>query len=321
MYLRYRHFYVMRKGSDHAIAACNWIRWRSKCHLVSGMRLVEQTSLRYLGEARGFSFLRKDDANEGTRRALGSTSEQTVWIVPEAGSVVNGQFDWEVYSPLANLALHRIFAKCREVEDVLTFFNEYGPLGVLTCALLKEGAPSGTPATMGEPLDVWVFERARMEYLVSLWDALRLGEESKLRKLIEISGTSVVVSQTNPVGWQYKDIRSAWSNFLPIPGESEIRQAAGCLLQQMLHLELAEHSVPNFTLRKGAQIRIQPQTLFGALHVQLLREVIGSVQNVVLCPCCGEYFPQEHGRMKYCSQACRQRAYMTRKSGEERTNG
>lgn len=312
----------MKQGDDYGIAPSDWMRWRSGCEVTSGLEIVEHTALQFTEHGNGFSVRRSESDDRRTLEQIQGWDERTLWITPVGGGNTDGRFDWERYSPTQKPGLHRVFAKCVETEDLVNFATQYGYLGLQTCALLGSGSPKGTPAIMGEPLRVWAYERARMEYLVAVWDAIRTTDHQfHLSRLVAVRDKYATVATPNPIGWVPDWPENAWYALAAEAGESDLRHGARNLLQCQLTKALSEHSTPSFTLRRGSQIRILPKTLYGVLHVHLLREAIGSSANIVLCPGCGEYFTQEHGRMRYCSQACRQKAYVQRKAGTEEANG
>lgn len=231
----------------------------------------------------------------------------------------------EVYGPLNHPNLHRIFASASS----FAFPQQYGPIGPLFKLLDQEG-----DAYWAEIEAVWLHWQHQVKWLIDLWDTLRdrsSDGRSALEAMITVDGDRAALRR--PPGlfhswiedWHPYAVTRALpqlhlSTTLVSPPSDParlIRFAAFALLEANLTHLIRQDCSYTISLRKGRTVSLVPKNLRGAIYMSLLREITGEAPSTNQCPACGKVFIPEHGRQKYCSTACNQRAYHRRKKSKE----
>lgn len=227
----------------------------------------------------------------------------------------------EFYSPLAHSNLHRDFAS----GSVFSFPQQFGPIGPLFKVIDQEG-----DVCWSEMDAVWEHQQGHVKRLLFLWDKLRdrsaAGREA-LESIIQIKGARALLRWSGyfPTSWleefQPVAVMRALPQLVtstqlfnpPMDAGRLIRFAAYALLEANLSHFIRQDCIYSISLRRGMSLSLVPLTLRGAIYMSLLREITGEAPTSHQCPVCGKWFIPEHGRQKYCSQACNQRAYHKRK--------
>ena len=178
--------------------------------------------------------------------------------------------------------LFRAFAELDSPEVILSFANQFGPLGADASISIVDVVPE-EPWKMGldlfwaEPLAVWLNEVTAMSEAIALWDALH--EHG--------AGAHADSSQAAELG---------------------ILMASG--IEDRIDIGLSIDD-------DGFHTVLHPKGLIGALWLQLHLAVEGDV-DFHRCAECRTWFEVSAARGRpdklYCSDACRMRAYRKRKS-------
>ncbi|MBX3114555.1 MAG: hypothetical protein KF836_08315 [Fimbriimonadaceae bacterium] len=235
--------------------------------------------------------------------------------------------------------LYRDFAAMpRTQKGVLQFASRFGFLGVNTL-----GFVSNREGFAGEYIADWIAEAHKMDLLLRLWDQIQSNSFSLESTVPPIAYYDTGISFIH--GDNYiKEI--ARSNFLSdefdyprkdigkMDDQTRAREEAKdqdqsfkehmqVVSQNTLHYHLIETirtvCYPDFEFKKGAHIRLTPESLLGAMYLQFLNEVIGMPDPINRCPVCGTHFKAENSAKKFCSDKCKMKAF--RRSKKEKENG
>ena len=240
--------------------------------------------------------------------------------------------------------LHRTFARlARHGPDsfprhALRFANRFGWLGDRPDrAVLRRPSLAGTGHWDYCEGESWIFwQEMAMECagLIALWDeatkdaaAARtaLGQfvrwqESPREVTIEVglrAGRLVPRPVPFDVDWRREDnIAVEWHRV----GDYRLRRlAAGdvvgatrMFLYDEVNKKLAAHVIPRLYHERPREdaLMFAPRTLIGAIYLHFAREMAGRSHPSRACadPRCHETFVPDHGKRRYCSDACRKRA-------------
>ncbi len=237
---------------------------------------------------------------------------ETVEVAPRvvASIVADRALNSRSYQPLREYTgLFRIFAKTKPTEEgVLAFANRFGGLFSESAEDNPHGRvylgskPPSDPRYFlhGEQLEQWAAAIGEMQRIVSLWDAIKAGDDSWLRSMLP-------------------DI----PYFADVP-TSSVPYRAWAWLAYLLNERLGRHAAPEFLYRLQPQptthIWLGPKNLLGALWIQAA-VAVHERQEFRTCARCGDPYalprtaPKGGGRTeaKFCSARCRVAAYRERK--------
>lgn len=259
---------------------------------------------------------------------------------------------WRRYSPMEEFpALFRTFAEIDLTEEsVLSFARQYGALGDYQEIWLPEGPsgedPDGVERTnmsvrsIGEELETWVFEIVSMRHCLSVWEALRKEQASRLQEWFHLDdypnvGLSVSYTPDEPLESahspyfahfvlpeNFRFIDQRQTEVLDKSRQPTPAEQAHAFLRAQINPRLEEHTKPelqysameNHPLPLG--LHIVPQDLLGALWIQLALAIQGNTKYE-RCGQCNSWFEvsPKAKRLKtiYCSTRCRVAAYRARK--------
>jgi predicted nucleic acid-binding Zn ribbon protein len=217
----------------------------------------------------------------------------------------------------------------RTREGVLEFASRFGFLGVNTLAFRN---PQGS--FVGEWVADWVAESHKFHLLLRLWDEI---QENKFHATMDRTerwaayydgGYSFIhydfrIDETARSGClslefelPYRNYRDTGSWLEEDSGEADIRRFDEYMREvstNTFHNHLIEAirstCYPDFELKAGSHIRLQPSSLLGAMYLQFLNEVIGTPDPINKCPVCGIHFKAENSAKKFCSDACKMKSY------------
>jgi hypothetical protein len=183
--------------------------------------------------------------------------------------------------------LFRTFAALSD-DAIATFASRYGWLGVpMVAAELADGRE-----LVGEPVSRWQAERDRMATSITIWDALRLGQPPCVYGGVYDAEAHAL----KPFDWEH------------LGHAFDTAESAG-------HLRTA-----HVTLRPGndrpLSLQLVSDTLLAALWLQFAQAIHGN-KDYRACGACGRFFELDPAVARtnrlYCSDACRSKAYRTRK--------
>ena len=211
----------------------------------------------------------------------------------------------------------------------MEFAARWGALGSEgTCCilLLNEDGSEQYPHAVawGESIEIWVHEIASMRSAVAFWDAARHEQHKLLEACIKIDGDCVSWSSVPILRSSFISITD--TGFRP-ERLAQIRQhglvrAAHYIVQDLinegLRARVHEQLRWNADLERLA-IQIVPINLIGAMWLQFATAVEGG-HEYGQCEVCKNWFEVTPGSgrpdKRYCSDACRMRAYRKRKAAK-----
>jgi hypothetical protein len=226
------------------------------------------------------------------------------------------------YSPLQEVsALFRVFAEIQPTkEGVLTFANQYGSLGVASFFITASG-PAEVQAfgRVGETLDRWASEIARVKEAVTLLDQVRARDEAGLSQVLRW--------QEGPVEGPFKEFPDSWF-YQGTQGTVQVRGAftasnifgpALSLITTWANEKLHGHTSLVLTTDQEGKYALELKlgTLLTAIWVQLANAVVEPV-DYRKCKTCDRWFAvSDDGRkadQAFCQDACKSKDYRGRKA-------
>ena len=218
------------------------------------------------------------------------------------------------------------------MDGILNFAERWGALGSEgTCAIMRvtdDGLELDEYGSVwGEAISLWEIETGNMHDAVVFWDAARLGQEDILKKSIWFDGDTVCWHSV-PDGWAFSG--EAWvsepehhpERFEDIKRHG-LARAALFIVQDVVNegLRARVHEQLQWDeTSERSTIRIMPTNLIGALWLQLANAIEAN-RDYGQCSECSSWFEIAPGSgrpdKRYCSDACRMRAYRKRKSARE----
>ena len=225
--------------------------------------------------------------------------------------------------PFGTDGLFRIFAELDPIEDAIeAFADEFGLLG----HPVMMGAKAGGNEIVGEPIDRWASQVKRMQAAVRLWDFVQADDFAGIEQAISAGVPSV------PWG---RSIGTAWHSLMDetaIGADYAAQRMHGWQVAQALkyirnqiNAGLANCVEPKLGWDPdGGRLRLNvaPASLIGAIWLQFAFAV-DSDARFRRCDTCGTWFsiaPPKRESRKYCSDACRTRAYRERHTTKESTD-
>jgi len=246
-----------------------------------------------------------------------------------------------LYAPLVTRTLHREFADLTDDEHLLSFANDYGFLGVG----VDVNPVNGGSIEDAESLARWHRELVHMGGVIQIWDWCKEKEEDKQERVmlgqvfrwrdsdriaLEME-TEVFARKGRPRVLPLKrrlggeTLASRGNNGLSVephllhrwkPGEviGPARYYVCREVNKRLrgHVSLQLHPFAE----KGHRVGLWPSTLLATMWLMFMWEMTGETR-MLLCPSCGKWSKATDCRSRFCSPACRQRAYYKRKKKGE----
>lgn len=228
--------------------------------------------------------------------------------------------------------LFRAFASLKTSDDILGFANRYGPLGADASVAIVDVVPE-EPWKMGlvpywaEPLMIWQQETRRMATVVGLWDLIRESGASAFsceitdrKAMITVAEGNAYIAPTDGAQWIIASADKTPERFEKLKG-LDSAQWPHVLLSELVSEGLRGRV--DMTLRYddgAASTGMAPRGLIGGLWLQAAL-AIGGDKAFNRCQVCGTWFEvmTRQGRKdkRYCSDACRMRAYRQRHKEEK----
>jgi hypothetical protein len=281
----------------------------------------------------GFAWVVVPEQSTGQAVNLERLSDYLVPVVP-AGAAL-GKED-KIYHPLAVTGLFRRFTDTPTTkEGILEFANEFGRLGGGVTARISP-QPGSDPGThfwwLAESLDSWGAEIEQMKDAVHLWDLCRAGEREDLSKLIHwedhfiyyrgrasqfvrTATKLVIASEDDSLGDPVSDydrgdvVLPAWRALLLIVNMALKKHPATPQLCRD-----RKEPAPSF------KSRLVPESLISAMWTQVHHAIKGN-KDYERCEQCRRWFEvaaEKRKDAKYCSNACRFKAYRYRQKQAKR---
>jgi hypothetical protein len=248
------------------------------------------------------------------------------WLVPVG-------VEQRQYPGLADRMLHRRFASLKD-DEILDFANRYGFLG-RPVALVTRGK---SEVIFGESVRRWQDEIDEIGCLLAIWDLVAKGEGSELAQAVFWNGTdSVEIRGTCVRGvGEYELLRQRQrrgpGDFFQLLASSRDEKTASVLeiwnklVGPQRYIEPARYYVcfevnerlqgrvaPQVSPLLDSQVHLWPKTLLDAMWLMFMWEISGETKTLC-CPACKNWTELDDRRMKYCSKACKQRAYRARRA-------
>lgn len=255
--------------------------------------------------------------------------------VQDVGFLLSGHFPL-TYRPLIEFpALFREFAyldRAHFESASLAFAGRWGALGSEATCAVRPRCPQGDVAAgsddevWGEALDVWQFEADSLRYVIEIWEASKRGDHAPAEKSLRrndlhaswvmVTDNSGFMREMTIAAPRYhfhrlRDIESAGS-------AAALKFVVQDLVNEGLYGRVIEQVGWSGDLERF-EIEIVPTSLIGALWLQLANAVAAGY-DYSRCDVCASWFEiaPRSGRpeKRYCSDACRMRAYRRRKSAK-----
>lgn len=254
------------------------------------------------------------------------------------GNPLGSRYEAWRYAPLrAHPALFRTFATLEPTEEgVKSFSDLYGALGgevrtLIVLPLAANKPPGGIKVThagrsegvvgAGETLAGWTRQINLMRELVELWEATR-SRGDVLRERIAWSDREVVYRYQG--GWSIIASERTDDEHFRHLRRGDLVTPAVYHLQRRVNGQLHDGSVTARLLwdrdRTKLGVHVVPQSLLAALWLQFARAIDGE-RRYITCKICGRWLEvspdARRADARYCSGACRTRAYRARVHAQE----
>lgn len=226
-------------------------------------------------------------------------------------------------------ALFRTFAGLPpKPDEIANFASKWGLL--LETASDRDGSvlrnaqavPENTDTfTFGEPLEIWASAIAHMRIAVQLWEGIQNTDEDALISLLrELRRVPIGVDEEQEARHRLW-LRSTSSVDDSLNAREPVEAACDQLsiiindqLSSALSLMLSRET------DMAWELSLNPNGLLNALWLQFAYAIAGGIQHRA-CIVCNAWFEVAPGRgrreKRFCSDACRMRAYRNRKSKAE----
>lgn len=238
------------------------------------------------------------------------------------------------HDPLAVESLHIEFAGLRNPTDVSRFACKYGLLGYAYQLEADEDNPGlALPSPpYGESFEFWMHHVGTVRLHRALWPMILAEENVKLDRYVDRDTSKESQNFTDaayeefaneftlPTTSEYfEGSYSSGLNFQvpPMDDRPASQLAYDCLASDL-----------NDQLRAATEVYVEPPDpnvyivvtdLLGAIYWHLSREVTGSSSMVKFCHQCQGLIRDARADAKYCSNACRQKAYQAKKKSEDKS--
>ncbi|MEQ9247469.1 MAG: hypothetical protein RLO21_15915 [Nitratireductor sp.] len=252
-------------------------------------------------------------------------------VYPEEGDVEHHYFrvqhDTLSYSPLeAETTLCFELAELGDdTEKILRFANKYGPLGgdIETSFSPTDQIPgfSENYPWSGEDLELWRQESENMALAFDIWNMLRDDKWSEFEHILKIDGDNCYLF--DPERWGLlnaficsKLILSERRADLERDG---VQAGLKFVLRDIVSESISGRLSEQFDWKpdgQGMAFKLYPSNLIGSLWLQFA-DIVAVQTDYTRCVSCEKWFLVSPGTgrpdKKFCSNACRMRAYRNRK--------
>jgi hypothetical protein len=243
-----------------------------------------------------------------------------------------GPLKYRAYEPLKHSALFKVFASTDPTPaGALSFANKYGALGGPTSRAVKRSA--ATDPVNGQPLWFWRREILGMKHAVDVWEAVKRGDSKFLARYVRWHEPG----EASRPGFTYTGPPNDWNMTLTPPSSMPEIDAMLVPGDPILPARVANREFINFRLMASGglipklswgrvrgkpceMVRFVPGDLISALWLQLARAIEGDLKYDQ-CDECKEWFQISGDRRadaRFCSDACRFRAYRKRQKEARR---
>jgi hypothetical protein len=227
----------------------------------------------------------------------------------------------------------------RDQLDV--FANRYGLLGTAVEIDPQDKLTYSQALIFGEPWLEWRHFIREVAEARRFRDAILRGNdgylEKHLRRLVELDKGK---QKQSPVGWHYSSsvftvsiVDEQEMRWNPEAGDlDEMKVGASVILCRWISARLSEHAVPfvwHSSKTAKPEFRLMPRNLLGAIWLQLAF-AFSTHSSYQDCEQCGKTFEltrvdlanprKKRADQKYCSDACKSRAYRVRKQSPAEKN-
>lgn len=232
------------------------------------------------------------------------------------------------HDPLALTGLHVEFGALKDREAIERFASRYGCLGY---SYVLEATDAGADATRkpdGESVQFWFHHISLIRLIRALWGFIEADNELALRPYITRS-TARPFSRQAYADFGVHDTTPHTTFSLRDIGDSEDDAYAYNEDNESTLIELAYRTIAQivqYELREATRLSVVPgdpefyiivTDLLGALYWHLSRELSGLGANVRLCHFCNTLMHDARVDAKYCSDACRQKAFQLKKKQDQ----
>lgn len=247
--------------------------------------------------------------------------------------VLRGPSYGDEYAPLESEGLFLKFAELDLDEGAFAgFAHRYGLLGLEEKIRPASRRPrAGDAPTQGETFAAWVDSVLLMRTATQLFHEGRRSHPDGSKALPEmriVPGDEGLVELRFPDGrLGAHNVPLARQETLLVPAsiprslaeKVQTQRAVGAALRGLVNAYLGRYCSPRLVRDGGVQIAILPEHLLGAMWLQLARVIDGN-RDFKKCERegCGEWFeiPLGGTKKRYCTDACKSRAFRIRKRQE-----
>jgi len=239
---------------------------------------------------------------------------------------------------LDNKLLHRSFARIdpSDIDAIAKFAVKYGFLGEAMAVFPPEGRKQ---SHWGEPLRLWWQQVIKCSVLLQIWENIQNEDAGKLGQIILWRQNPDVRVLASLHAKRDKNVYRLLPGSLKPTGEMEwsrsrvladkrtnphllerwkfgsVIEPAFVFLCSEINLHLNEQFSYILIPNQERDLCTVPKDLKSLIWLMFSYEIVGRL-NPVQCQSCATWFDQEDKREKFCSNACRQRAYRFRKTME-----
>lgn len=236
------------------------------------------------------------------------------------------------HDPLALTGLHVEFAELKTHQDIERFASRYGTLGYgyRVGDSNQSRVDYDVKRMYGESVQFWLHHVGYVRLIRNLWPLIAEENDIALRPYITRSAS-------RPFS------RQAYAEFggpLTVIHETFKLHDIGDTLDQIYAYEdfddgtpseIGYHAIGNliqYEIRQATRLSLMPgdpsfyiivTDLLGAIYWHLSRELNGLSANVRLCHHCNTLIQDARVDAKYCSAACRQKAFQLKKKQDQKS--
>lgn len=227
--------------------------------------------------------------------------------------------------------LFRDFATLQSEAEIIAFANHFGPLGADLSIAIVDVVPEETwkksiALYWAEPIELWKAEALDMARVVSLWDLIQVGDRSVFAAKLT-RGAARLRVKTGSSG--SKHLEKEWVIAKKADNPELFQKISQIDEQGWPELLLAQWLEDGLRGRtdfgvsgaiSGLAPTMTPKGLIGALWLQATLAISGKV-DFLQCRECRTWFEvstkEARPDKRFCSNACRMRAYRKRKKDGE----
>lgn len=240
------------------------------------------------------------------------------------------------YAPFdEQTGLFRNFAEIHSDKDIITFANRFGPLGADLSTAIVDVVPEepwkmGTSLFWAEPIEYWRAEAEDMARVIILSELIQAGDRTVFTTQLTRGAARLKIKTGSP---HDKRLEKVWILAKKAEDPEQFQKIAQTgqqdwperLLAQWLESGL--HGRTNFGVTgtiTGLAPTMTPMGLIGALWLQATLAIAGKA-NFLQCRECRTWFEVStkvaRPDKRFCSNACRMRAYRQRKKDHRAKGG